>query len=95
MYLRVPLDGLCEDGERPRVELLLLLGLQLLWGHLRLGLRERRRRHFSVDVGFQRGRENVGFGLRSERDFRKCVWVLGGRRRKLESRGREKSGQLD
>merc|ERR1712038_352067 len=44
--LRVSLDGLCEDRGRSGVELLLLLGLQLLGGHLRLGLREcRRRRH--------------------------------------------------
>lgn len=32
--LRVVLDGLCEDGERPGVELLLLALLQLLGGHL-------------------------------------------------------------
>ena len=96
VYLRVPLDGLCEDGERSRVELLLLLGLQLLWGHLRLRLREGRRRHFDrCGVSDMERKRWVRTSFVRERDFRKCVWVSGGRRRKLESRGREKSGKLN
>ena len=79
VYLRVPLDGLCEDGERPRVELLLLLGLQLLWGHLRLRLREGRRRHFDrCGVSEIERKRWVRTSFVRERDFRKCVWVSGG-----------------
>lgn len=39
-HLGVVLDRLCEHGQRPRVKLLLLPLLQLLWRHLTLGLVE-------------------------------------------------------